>query len=182
MEKDYGAFLDTETVRFERILPGTVELVWSFLTESEKKATWLSAGDVEPRIGGKVEHRFDHTVLSKESDPFPEKYADLEKGAHTSGTVTEFDPPHLLAYTWDEGDTKFSEVTFELTQISEDSVRLILIHTKLGSKDEPKIGVGAGWHTHLNILRDVLSGTEPQGFWKVHMPLEKEYAALLPRS
>jgi hypothetical protein len=35
--------------------------------------------------------------------------------------------------------------------------------------------VGAGWHTHLEILADRLEGKEPQGFWKVHMPLEEEY-------
>ena len=35
---DYGELLDENTVRFERLLPGPIERVWSYLTEGEKRA------------------------------------------------------------------------------------------------------------------------------------------------
>ena len=41
---DYGELLDDHTVRFERILPGPVDRVWSYLTESDKRARWLCGG------------------------------------------------------------------------------------------------------------------------------------------
>ena len=44
---DYGELLDKNTVRFERLLPGPIERVWAFLTESDKRAQWLCGGDVE---------------------------------------------------------------------------------------------------------------------------------------
>ena len=38
---DYGELLDESTVRFERLLPGPIDRVWSYLTKSDKRAQWL---------------------------------------------------------------------------------------------------------------------------------------------
>lgn len=181
MNKEYGTFPDPDTVRFERLLPGPPERIWAFLTESDKKAQWLSAGNVEPKVGGKVTHEFFHPNLSKEEDPLPEKYADLKDGDTGHGEVTAWDPYRLLSYTWVEenGD---SEVTFELIPKENDMVLLILTHRNLGDDLDMLSGVGAGWHTHLGILEDRLKGKEPQAFWKIHMPLEKEYAETLRKN
>ena len=65
---DYGELLDERTVRFERLLPGPVERVWRYLTESEKRALWLCAGDVEPRTGGHVDMHFNNQSLSSDDD------------------------------------------------------------------------------------------------------------------
>lgn len=179
MNDKKGVFTEPGTVRFERILPGPAERVWKYLTQSELKAKWLSAGDVETEVGGKVEHQFDHPRLSPEDDPFPEKYKDLEAGDSSHGIVTQCEPPHLLSYTWAEGDGTGSEVTFELFPEDNNKVKLVLTHQQLPDEKEVQLGVGAGWHTHLGILIDVLEGKTPKGFWKVHMPLEKEYERLL---
>jgi len=88
------------------------------------------------------------------------------------GTVTQCEPPHLLAYTWDFED-EHSEVCYELTEEG-DKVRLVLTHRKLASLKEI-LSVSGGWHTHLDILEDVLEGREPQAFWTMHAPLEAEY-------
>ena len=53
LERD-GEILDAGTIRFERLLPGPIERVWAFLTESEKRKLWLAAGDFELRPGGKL--------------------------------------------------------------------------------------------------------------------------------
>ncbi|WP_428234920.1 SRPBCC family protein [Gracilimonas sp.] len=178
MNNKKGVFTEPGTVRFERLLPGPAERVWEYLTRSELKAKWLSAGDVETEVGGKVTHEFNHTRLSPEEDPWPEKYKDLKEGDTSHGVVTQCKPPHLLSYTWAEGDGTGSEVTFELFPEGE-KVRLVLTHRQLPDEKEVQLGVGAGWHTHLGILIDLMEGNTPQGFWKVHMPLEKEYEKLL---
>ena len=43
--ENYGEMLDDTTIRFERMLPGPIERVWEYITESDKRAKWLCAGD-----------------------------------------------------------------------------------------------------------------------------------------
>lgn len=172
--KEHGIFPESGTVQFERLLPGPIERVWSYLTESDKKAKWLAAGDVEPRLGGEVEFRFKHSNLSDSDDPIPEKYKHMEGGTYFEGKVTEWDPPHKLSYTWGEETGEESEVTFELTPEG-DKVRLTLTHRRLGDDLDTFISVASGWHTHLGILVDRMIGREPRGFWTVHNRMEKEY-------
>ena len=40
----YGARIEPATVRIKRRLPGPVERVWAFLTESDLRRRWLAAG------------------------------------------------------------------------------------------------------------------------------------------
>jgi uncharacterized protein YndB with AHSA1/START domain len=169
----YGERIDETTVRFERLLPGPIERVWEYLTDSDKRATWLAAGDTEQRVGGRVEMHFHNTTLSTQPDiDPPEKYKDLPETMSFGGTVTLCEPPHRLAHTWDFED-EHSEVCYELEEAG-DKVRLVLTHRKLATYDEI-ISVSGGWHTHLDILEDVLGGREPKAFWEAHTPLEAEY-------
>ena len=169
----YGERIDDTTVRFERLLPGPIERVWEYLTDGDKRATWLCGGKTELRVGGKVEMHFHNASLSRQPDIHPpEKYSDLPERPSFSGRVTRCEPPRLLAHTWDfEND--HSEVCYELEEAG-DKVRLVLTHRKLATRDEI-ISASGGWHTHLDILEDVLSGREPKAFWKTHTPLEAEY-------
>lgn len=173
---NYGTLPEPGTVRFERLLPGPAERIWDYLTKSELKAKWLSAGDVEPRVGGKVELNFYHKNLSKQDDPFPEKYKDLEDGVSYTGKVTQWNPPRLLSYTWAEESDDVSEVTFELIPKENNKVLLILTHRRIGDDRDMIIGAIAGWHTHLGILADRLNDREPEGFWKMHSKMEEEYS------
>lgn len=170
----YGTFTDPGTLRFERLLPGPIERVWAYLTESGKKAKWLAAGEIEPHVGGRVELDFKHQNLSEQEDPAPEKYKHMEDGTSFTGRVTKWNPPRLLSYTWGEGTGEESEVTFELMPKG-DKVLLILTHRRLGDELSILISVASGWHTHLGILEDRLQGVEPEGFWKVHTRMENEY-------
>ncbi|MCK5324780.1 MAG: SRPBCC family protein [Woeseiaceae bacterium] len=169
----YGERVDEKTVRFERWLPGPLERVWDYLTDSDKRATWFAGGETELRVGGKVEMNFHNASLSTKPDiDPPEKYRDLPEKMSFGGTVTRCEPPLVLAHTWDfEGGQ--SEVCYELEEAG-DQVRLVLTHRKLASFDEV-LSVSGGWHTHLDILEDVLEGREPDAFWKAHAPLEDEY-------
>jgi uncharacterized protein YndB with AHSA1/START domain len=178
MNKKHGIFPEPGTVQFERLLPGPVERVWNYLTKSELKAKWLSAGDVEPRVGGKVEFKFKHKDLSDTDEPVPDKYKHMEDGTYFEGRVTAWDPPRLLRYTWGEETGEVSEVTFELIPKGEE-VLLILTHVRLGDDPAILISVASGWHTHLGILIDKLKGKLPKGFWAVHNRMEKEYKQMM---
>ena len=165
----YGKLINPNTLRFERLLPGPIELVWKYLTDSELRGKWLASGEMELKEGGDITFFFFHDNLSNQPDPVPEKYKEMEKGHHSKGVVLKVDAPNILKFTWDnEG-----EVTINLIPEGE-KVRLVLVHEKLVGKDTI-IGGSAGWHTHLDILADNLEGKEPKPFWKIHMEFEKEY-------
>ena len=95
---DYATRIAPDAVRLERLLPGPIERVWAFLTESDQRARWLAAGDMELRSGGKVELHFDHDNISPE--PTPAKYRDMPMSF--TGKVLRCEPPRLLEFTWME--------------------------------------------------------------------------------
>ena len=162
------------TVRLERLLPGPVERLWSYLTDSEKRATWFAGGHFDLRVGGRIELNFDHASISADKTP-PAKYKDAAK-ARTHGAITRLEPMRALAYSWDMGGAE-SEVSFELQPRGKD-VLLVITHRRLDAR-EMVVSVASGWDVHTGILADVLNGAEPRPFWKTHARLEKEYAAAL---
>ncbi len=176
--KDYGTFTEPGTIRFERLLPGPIERVWAYLTESDKRGKWLAAGEMELHVGGRVELIFRHADLSPRVEQIPEKYKQYQYGTAFTGRVTALEPPRLLSHTWAEATDDYSEVTYELFPKGE-KVLLVLTHRRLGDDRNVLVSVGAGWHTHLGILSDHLEGRTPEGFWTVHSKMEKEYEAML---
>lgn len=167
---DYCVVTEPGTVRLERVLPGPIEHVWAYLTESEKRGKWLASGQIELRVGGRVELAFHHADLSAEKTT-PDRYKDAE-GYEMRGRVTRCDPPRLLSYTWDEKSGN-SEVSFELTPRGADVV-MVLTHRRLGDR-ATMVSVASGWHAHVGILIDNLHGVEPRRFWSEHARLEAEY-------
>jgi hypothetical protein len=59
-----ASLIPPSTVGFERLLPGPVERVWAYLVESDKRATWLAAGNFDLRLGGRIELHFENDKLS----------------------------------------------------------------------------------------------------------------------
>ena len=176
---DYGELLDENTVRFERLLPGPIERVWAYLTEGEKRAAWLCGGNVETRKGGHVDMHFHNVSLSRASEgdiPRPEKYRDRPETMSFVGTVTRCEPMNLLEHTW-EFDDEHSLVRYELTEEG-DKVRLVLTHSRLETRDTV-LSVSGGWHTHLNVLEDVLEGERRRPFYKMQTQYEAEYGERL---
>ncbi len=167
-----GKLISPSEVQFRRVLPGPIELVWEFLTESEKRGTWFSSGKTERRVGGTVQFHFLHSSLTPIQEPTPEKFKDMENGVSFEGKVLAYDPPRFLSYTWGDG----SEVSFELIPEGKD-VLLILTHTKLPNS-ENRIRVSAGWHAHLGILVSKMEGTAVPAFWSNFLKNEKIYEEL----
>ena len=159
------------TVKLERLLTGPVERVWAYITESDKRAKWLAAGEFDLRVGGKVRLEFDNSRLPNEKN-MPAKYKDLGKGQF-EGVITRLEPLRLLAHTWrwDSGDT---EVSYELAPRGK-QVLLTIVHRRLTKPLVAK--VMGGWDVHTGILADVLNGVEPRPFWSTHAKLEKQYEA-----
>ncbi len=152
---DYGTVRDRSAVHFERYLPGPIDRVWSYLTDSNRLAEWFSAGVVDAHVGGNV--RFD---------------------MGTVGKVTAYDPPHLLEYTWTEEETPHGPipnalVRWELAE-SGHQVRLTLTHSRM---PEPALAsLGAGWHMHLDGLAAILSGRTPAERRPAFESLRPQYA------
>ena len=167
-----GTSPEQATVRLERMLPGPIERVWAYLTDSDKRATWFAGGVFDLRVGGKADLRFDHSLLSAEKTP-PEMQ---KKRCDWTETITRIEPPRLLSYTFQHGGPE-SEVTFELETRGK-GVLLVLTHRRIVDRNT-KIGLASGWDTHLAILEDRLNGVEPRPFWTTHARLWKEYEARL---
>jgi uncharacterized protein YndB with AHSA1/START domain len=171
---EYGVVTEARTVRMERLLPGPIERVWEYLTDSKKRGKWFAPGPMELQVGGKVELNFHHADLSAEKIP-PEKYKDKVCGVSMQGIITACEPPRLLSFTFGNA----GEVTFELTPKGKD-VLLVLTHRKLRDR-AMMVGVSTGWHSHLAILIDNLNGVEPRPFWTTVSKMEAEYEKRIPQ-
>jgi uncharacterized protein YndB with AHSA1/START domain len=124
-------------LRFERTLAHQPERVWRALTERGELIGWHPTPfEIEPEVGGSV--RF---VAAPEAPDAP---------AIADGKVTEYDPPRILAHTWDD-----DLLRWEL-QPHDDGCLLILTHT---FDDRFKAARdAAGWHVCLNALEAALAG------------------------
>jgi uncharacterized protein YndB with AHSA1/START domain len=172
---DHGVVTAPGTLRMERLLPGPIERVWAYLTESEKRAQWLAGGPMDLAPAGKLELTFRHADLSPVKEPTPDRYKQHEAGQVITGMITRCEPPRLLSFTWALGGE--TEVTFELVP-KDDDVLLILTHRRIGDRGT-LVGVSGGWHTHLGILADRLNGRTPQPFWRMHELAQQDYAKRL---
>ena len=171
-KNESGISPEQATVRLERMLPGPIERVWAYLTDSEKRKTWFAGGVFDLRVGGKASLHFDHSLISAEPSP-PEVKA---KRSDWSETITRIEPPRLLSYTFGHGGPE-SEVTFEL-ETRGNGVLLTLTHVRIADR-KTMIGLASGWDAHVGILEDRLNGVEPRPFWSTHAQLKKEYEARL---
>lgn len=167
----YGELIEPATVRLERMLPGPIERVWAYLTESDLRGQWLAVGEMDLRVGGKVQLTWRNDELTGHREPRPEG---IEPTHSMETTVIRIDPPRLLTFGWNGG----SDVTFELEPRG-DEVRLTVTHRRARDRSQ-LLGVSAGWHAHLDVLAARLEGDDPPLFWKSWTQLRAAYDARLP--
>jgi uncharacterized protein YndB with AHSA1/START domain len=173
---DFGVVTEPGTVRIERVLPAPVERVWTYLTDAQKRGTWLAGGAMELRVGGTVELQFDHGRLSAE--PTPERFREYMNGHAVRGRITACEPLKRLSFTWGDSGPAVSEVSFVLTPRGAET-HLVLTQRRLPDRNET-VSVASGWHTHLGVLDDQLRGRVPRLFWTTHAALETEYEKRIP--
>jgi uncharacterized protein YndB with AHSA1/START domain len=171
MEK-YGKITAPGALLFERLLTGSVEKVWRYLTDSELRGKWLAKGQMELFEGGNVTLEFLHSELGPAGEEVPQKYKSMEHGHTLTGKILQCNPPHVLSFTWG-GE---SEVTFNLSESEiPGKVLLSLTHRKLGENKDNTISVLSGWHTHLDMLMARLQEHFHEGFWSRHTEMEGVY-------
>src|SRR5439155_22200035 len=95
-------------------------------------------------------------------------------GRRMQSRITELDPLRKLAITW-EGS---GDVSFEL-EPKGNEVMLTVIHRRLPDRST-LLGVGAGWHSHLDVLVARTTGKEPPPFWDGLSRLRKDYDQRIP--
>ena len=152
----YGVLTEPATLKIQRLLPGPIERVWAYLTESDLRRKWLAAGEMEMKVGAPFELVWRNDELT---DPPGQRPAGFSEEHRMQSRITELDPPRKLAFTWqDSGD-----VSFEL-EPKGNEVLLTVIHRRLPDR-ATMLKVGAGWHMHLDVLVARASGEEPAPFW-----------------
>ncbi|WP_304177875.1 SRPBCC family protein [Phenylobacterium aquaticum] len=166
----YGVRTETTTVRIQRLLPGPIERVWAYLTESDLRRQWLASGPMALTAGGEVELTWRNGELTPHEEARPEG---MPEERRMNSQVLRVDPPRLLAFSWGEGD-----VTFEL-ELQGGEVLLTVTHRRLLDRGS-LLNVSAGWHAHLDLLADRVAGREPGPFWSHWSSLRGEYEARLP--
>ena len=168
----YGVLTEPATLTIQRLLPGPIERVWTYLTDSELRRQWLASGEMEMRVGAPVELVWRNDELSNPPGTRP---ANFPAEHRMECRITELDPPRKLAITW--GDT--GGVSFELAPDGSD-VLLTLVHRRLPDRNT-LLNVSAGWHAHLDTLvARATTGRAPPSFWDRWTRLKQDYDQRLP--
>lgn len=167
----HGVLIEPTTLRIQRLLPGPIERVWAYLTESDLRRQWLAAGDMDMRLGAPFELTWRNHELS---DPPGERPEGFPEEHSMASWITELDPPRRLAFAWNNS----GDVSFELEPQGKD-VLLTVTHRRLPDRNT-MLMVGAGWHMHLDILVARASGKSPAPFWDGWCQLKAEYDRRLP--
>jgi uncharacterized protein YndB with AHSA1/START domain len=167
----YGVLTEPATLKIQRLLPGPVERVWAYLTESELRRQWLAAGEMEMNVGAPVELVWRNDELT---NPPGQRPAGFSEEQRMQSRITELDPLRKLAIAWQGG----GDVSFELEPRGSE-VLLTVIHRRLPDR-ATTLMIGAGWHMHLDILAARATGKEPEPFWDGWSRLRKEYDKRVP--
>lgn len=167
----FGELIEPTTLRIQRLLPGPIERIWAYLTDSDLRRKWLAAGAMELMVGAPFKLTWRNEELndppSKRPDGFPEEHS-------MESRITELEPLRKLSIAWSNS----GDVTFELEPKGK-GVLLTVTHRRLPDR-ATMLKVGAGWHMHLDILVARASGEEPAPFWDGWARLQKDYDRRLP--
>lgn len=167
----YGHLSEPTTLTVQRWLPGPIDRVWAFLTESELRRKWLAAGDMPLRAGAAFTLTWHNDTLTDPPGTRPEGFGPEHS---MESRVIACDPPRKLVFAWGLGD-----VTIDLEERS-GRVLLTLVHRRI-SERPARVMIGAGWHAHLDILAAHLDGDEPTApFWDTWVRLRREYEERMP--
>lgn len=167
---DFARRVDAVSIRFERFLPVPPERLWPYLAESAKRKLWLAAGAFPGSPGETFAFHFRATELSSEAAETPERFKGFDGGHTVEYRLLAFDAPHRCRYRW---LANACEVEFRFSPIGARS-KLVLTHSGLADIAET-VAYAAGWHTHLAVLRDVVTGRDPLPFWPMFAANEDTY-------
>src|SRR5258708_16913498 len=90
----YGVLIEPATLKIQRLLPGPIERVWAYLTESDLRRQWLAAGQMEMRVGAPVELVWRNDELTNPPGQRPPGFSDEHR---MQSRITELAPPRKPA-------------------------------------------------------------------------------------
>jgi uncharacterized protein YndB with AHSA1/START domain len=167
----YGVLTEPATLKIERRLPGPIERVWKYLTDSDLRRQWLAAGEMELAVGAPFEFVWRNDELTDPPGQRPPGAADEHR---LQCQITDLDPPRKLAFTWGRS----GGVSIQLTELG-DQVLLTLVHRRLSDRDS-LLNVSAGWHMHLDLLVAKVTGASTEPFWDGCSRLRSDYDRRIP--
>ena len=167
----YGVLTEPTTLKIQRLLPGPIDRIWAYLTQSDLRRQWLASGEMDLRVGGEVELVWRNDELSNPPGQRPPGFPEEHR---MKSEITACEPPHKLAITW--GST--GGVSFELEPAG-NRVLLTVIHRRIADR-ATLLNVSAGWHRHLDILAARASGQDTGPFWDGWTSLKAEYEQRIP--
>lgn len=167
-EEDFGVLTEPATLTITRLLPGPIDRIWAYLTDSDLRRQWLAAGAMEEKVGAPVDFVWRNDELMADAGTRPEGFDEEER---MTCEVTEVAAPHRLGISW--GST--GGVTFALEEKG-DEVLLTITHHRVAERST-LLGVSAGWHAHLGVLTAKLRGETPAPFWDEWVRLRPLYDA-----
>jgi uncharacterized protein YndB with AHSA1/START domain len=168
----YGALSEPSTLTIQRMLPGPIERVWAYLTESDLRRKWLASGEMEMKVGAPFELVWRNSELTDPPGERPEGFGEEHR---MESRIIELDPPRKLVFAWGKED---SDVSITLEPRGE-RVLLTVTHRRLPTRGM-LVGVSTGWHAHLDMLVASLSGETSEPFWDRFSRLRAEYDRRIP--
>lgn len=168
----YGTLIGPDTLRMQRLLPGPIERVWSYLVDSELRKMWFADGKMEPVEGAPFELVWRNDELA--GAEVIQRPSDMSAEHRMQSQVIEADAPRKLVIAWNNT----GNVTFELEPQGK-GVLLTLTHAGFQTRSG-LIGHSAGWHAHLDVLEALAFEREPRAFWPRLEALRREYGDRLP--
>ncbi len=165
-ETSFAVLAPPKTLTLQRRLPGPIERVWEYLTDSELRAQWLAAGDMTLQPGASFELVWKNDTLSDSAAERPEGFPEISRA---TWEITDIEPPRKLRILW----PGVGDVSFELEPQGR-NVILTVIHRQLPDR-ATTVMVGAGWHMHLDILVARASGASAPSFWSGWVQLRRDY-------
>ncbi len=162
----HGVLGPDQSLRIQRLLPGPIERVWAYLTESDLRRQWLASGTMQLQAGASFALVWRNDELSDSAAERPDGFS-----AESSATCQfiEVVPLRRLRYIW----PGVGEVSLELERVGAD-VLLTLIHRQLVG-ERLVLDVSAGWHAHLALLIARLENIAVPSLWATWKKLRVEY-------
>lgn len=123
--------------RLQRLIEHDQQKVWVMLTAPERIAEWMAPGTIELRQGGAVKINF------------------ADSGTIIDSTVTAFEAPRLIEYSWSSPGQPDRPVRWE-TEAASGGTRLTLTVRVPDTEDIAR--TCAGWEAHLMMLLAAIEG------------------------
>src|SRR5438067_1203956 len=76
---EHGVRIAPDAIEIKRLLPGPIERVWAYLTESDLRRRWLAAGEMGLQAGMPFELTWRNDELTDPPGPRPEGFSEEHK-------------------------------------------------------------------------------------------------------